>query len=64
MSRAHLLEDLKNATAGYVSARQKLTDAQFCQRHGMAHDIAAATMIEHTAYQRWLRAGAAFSRAR
>ncbi|ARP99672.1 hypothetical protein [Pseudorhodoplanes sinuspersici] len=64
MSRASLLEDLKSATADYASARQKLADAQFCQRHGMAHDIAAATMIEHTAYQRWLRAGTAFTRGR
>ena len=64
MSHPRLLEDLKAATADYASARQKLTDAQFYQRYGMAHDIAAATMIEHTAYQRWLRAGTAFTRGR
>ena len=61
MSRARLLEDLTIATADLAHARRSLADAKFCQRHSMAHNIAAATMIEHTAYHRWLRASTAFS---
>lgn len=59
-----LLEDLKIATTDLAHARRALADAQFKQRHGMAHNIAAATMIEHTTYHRWLRAGEALRNAR
>lgn len=59
-----LSAELKSATADLATARQRLADEQFRNRHGMAHNIAAATMIEHTAYHRWLRASDAFSRGR
>lgn len=64
MTRPHLLTELQSATADLATARQKLADEHFRQRHGMANNIAAATMIEHTTYHRWLRASDAFSRGR
>jgi hypothetical protein len=57
---SHLLNNLKLATAELTTARQKLADAQFQARHGMANNLDFASMVEGTAYHNWMRASAAF----
>lgn len=60
MSRSHLLNELKFATASLATARRTLADARNRARNGMANTLAFAEMVEHTAYHRWLRASVAF----
>jgi hypothetical protein len=61
MSRADALACLKKATTDLAHARRSLADAQLSQRHGLKIDLAFATHVEHSAFNRWLRASAAFS---
>ena len=55
-----LLAAAQAASQEYALAKRQLTEAQFCQRHGMASDIPSAASFEHTAYHRWHRALSAF----
>lgn len=64
MSRVQLMNNLKLATAELATARQKLADAQFQARQGMANRLDFAAMVENTAYHRWVRASSALLSSR
>lgn len=62
MTRSRLIEDFKTATGELKAARQSLANEQFRARHGIAHNLMHAALVEHTVYHRWQRIGDALSR--
>lgn len=54
--KAALLREAQEASQQYAVAKKQLTDAQFCQKNGMAANLMAAAAFEHSAFHRWHRA--------